>query len=241
MILGIILGLVIVLILFVLYTGEMYHFNVTHLHNKLDKALLYNTEFRTGDLIMFRFDYPHKDLEYYEMIISCMPYSFPFSHIGMVVIINQIPYITHIANYKIADGNGNCTGFKSDLFDLYDYLDNYEGNVYHCKYVGIPLDNYHLYKRMEIYENLNFKLDGITLIDSLLKTDITNRKHNTITCSSYVTQLLADSKIVDQPYNPNHCTPNSTFIDAYRTGNYAQPTILINKFLLGLPSKLACQ
>jgi hypothetical protein len=244
---GIIIALIILAIMiYVFYKGELYPYMVIDVNSKLSKVSLSKTKFRSGDLIMFRYDYfkePKFDkMGYYEMIISCLPCKLPFTHIGMVAVINDIPYITHIANYSIYDGSGQCVGFKSDLFNLYDYLDNYEGNIYHCRYIGKELDDYHLYRKMEMYEKLDFKLDHITLLDSLIGTDIADRKNKTLTCSSYVVKLLMDSDILgEDSYNSNHFSPNNAFIEAYGTGNYAEPVILINKYALGYSSNRSCK
>lgn len=241
---GFIISLVIIVLLYIFYKGEVYPYVVVDVNSKLDMVSLHNTKFRTGDLIMFRYDHFSKQVfdrwDYYEMIISCLPCKLPFTHVGMIVIINETPYITHIANYTIVDGSGKCTGYKSDLYDLYDYLDNYKGNIYHCKYNGSNLDNYYLYKKMEIYENMPFKLDHITLLDSIFSTDLAGRKNNTLTCASYVVSLLSDAGILNNITNANHFNPNLAVTEAYKTGNYMTPSILINKYALGHESKETC-
>lgn len=231
-----ILGLTIVLIIiYILYQDFSYHSHVNRFNSSCESSSMDLRNFDNGDLLLFRYDYFNKGLkeplEFQEMVFTCMDdFPLPFSHIGIVLRIDDIPYVLHIANYARIAANGDMIGNKVDIFKLYDYLNEYDGNVYHSKYDG-SFPGHILYKKAEQMEFMPFRFDFTTVINYIFKGDWGNRNGNTISCSGFIIQLMNEVGLLNlKNINYNHYTPNKVFIEAMKTGKYLWPSILSNKF-----------
>ena len=226
----------------------MYDVAVVRTNSQLNMIDINDAHFDSGDIIMFRYDCSKCSIQdYYNMLITCRPWPEIYSHIGMVIVLEGIPYIAHMTFCERYNPDGSCLINRSGIIPLYEYLDNYKGNVYHSKFktnlqtaYEMTFEQYlsdfnkKLYNRMLELNKLEFYVDPITVFDYQMTTDIANRRDRATTCSGYIQQLLVDMDILPPNYkgiNRNHSTPSQVFIDALKTGHYTKPNIIINGYI----------
>lgn len=214
------------------YRGYMYDFELINMNSSFRMKDFSNIGFKTGDLIMFRYDCSKASLnEYFDHILILRPWPQLFSHIGMVVEINGSLYIAHKTFCDVLDINNNCIVNKSGLYPLWDFIDNYKGDVYYAEaHESKTINSEDILNKINQLNNLEFIVDKITVIDYLNRTDIANRKGKTISCSGYIHELLQYLGRIDDDSNSNHTTPAQVFDDAKKY--YYDPVIVINKYKL---------
>lgn len=229
----------IALIIFIVYAGkiiyryQMYDIAVINTNANLIMTPLDNMHFITGDLIWFRYDCSKcTNQEYINMIIACNPWPSVFSHVGMVINLDGIPYIAHKTYCEQLDIHGNCMVNKSGLYPLHKYIKEYKGHVYHTRirqHLNEGQINI-LREQIDTYNSKPFIVDAVTVFDYLCKTDIKSRKNSTMSCSGYVHNLMADIGKL-KPTNGNHTTPSGVYNEIVKFGLYEHPVIIMNDYL----------
>lgn len=211
------------------YRYQLYDIAIVNNNAQLDMIALKDVKFKTGDLLMFRYDCSNcSNREYINMIITTNPWPSVYSHVGIVIFIDDVPYIAHKTFCEQLDVNHNCKVNKSGLYPLYKYIKEYNGNVYHldilksCDISMVQIDEYN--KRP-------FVVDSITVFDYLMSTDILNRQNKTMSCSGYVYNTLSDLGIL-KTINGNHTTPAGLYNDIVKTKLYSNPKIIINDYII---------
>jgi hypothetical protein len=157
-------------------TNKHYSTRVDSIQNALDRS-------QTGDFIFWRSYESDNIFDYilfrvFHAFISSTPF---FSHIGMIVKINNVPYIlecTSMSNYCVY-ANKHTTGVQ--LVHAYDRINDYPGRIY------LSRNNLHQYIQekdiipfMDKYGNMEFLDDNnvcITIISMFLSFTNVFKKH----------------------------------------------------------------
>ena len=168
--------------------------------------------FRTGDILLFRYEYLncldcgliHGGLKEHEnycdfsrmLLISVKNWPCVFTHVAVIIVLDNVPYIldcTPLANINI---DGVMSSHKVEIYDM-SYLMKYQGNVYYHKYNGPRKDISYEFVRDELRLGLPFQADAITFINAILGADFCNRSKNTGTCVSNVLRVLNKLNIIN--------------------------------------------
>lgn len=192
--------IIIILILIIIKIINFYIININKKYiniNHIDKYI------KTGDIILFR----HNKIDFIHELIS------PFTHIGIIIIINNKSYIleTH------EKGNTLYMGFNNDgvnIYNLYDRLNKYNGITYLLKLIK-PLSNNNINylinnipKYLKIPYINNYK--NYYFYNCLLSLNNNNNKKGMI-CSEFISYILQD--IFNNNNNNNYkCTSPVDFI-----------------------------
>ena len=191
--------IIIILILIIIKIINFYIININKKYiniNNIDKYI------KTGDIILFR----HNKIDFIHEIIS------PFTHVGIIIIINNKSYIleTH------EKGSTVYMGFNNDgvnIYNLYDRLNKYNGITYLLKLIK-PLSNNNINylinnipKYLKIPYINNYK--NYYFYNCLLSFNNNNKKG--MICSEFIYYLLQD--IFNNNINNNYkCTSPVDFI-----------------------------
>jgi hypothetical protein len=112
---------ILIIIIIILIIIKIYNFYIINTNNNININQI-NKYIKTGDIILFKYN----KINLIHEIVS------PFSHVGIVVIINNKSYIleTHEKGHTL------YMGFNNDgvnLYNLYDRLYKYKGTTYLLK------------------------------------------------------------------------------------------------------------
>lgn len=196
-----IITIILILILLILIISvKTYHLN------NIEEIDLDNIDLQTGDLILFKWhtvDYLH------ELFSS-------FTHVGMVVIINNEKYIleTHLK------GDTIHMGYKSGgvhLYNLKRRINMYQGHNYILKINDdlINEDNsYTLQNNLNNYLLIPFHDEyrdyyKSVCIPNIICNNCFNYHKKGMFCSEFIGFLLQELGILDQSFNINCLTPSS--------------------------------
>lgn len=177
--------IIIIIILIIIKIYNYYLINNGYLYNyNLINIKYINKYIKTGDIILFRYN----KIDFIHDIVS------PFSHIGIVIIINDKSYIleTH------EKGNTLYMGFNNEgvnLYNLYDRLYKYNGITYLLKL-----------KKTLSTENINYLINNIPkylkipYINNYKKYYFNNcinlfnneQNNNGMICSEFISYVLQD-------------------------------------------------
>lgn len=227
----IIVGLVILVVYSckIIYRYHMYDIAIINTNSSMDYIPLDDVNFHVGDVLLFRFDCSIcTKSEYVNMIITSDPWPSVFSHIGVVTKIRDDWFIAHKTFCEDMDSRGNCKHTKSGLYPLKKYIREYRGNVYISSVNrSLNIDP----QRILEYNDRKFVVDPTTVFDYILGTDILNRKNVTMSCSSYVYNILRDADVLSSDINGNHTTPMSVYQNIMKSGKYEYPKLILNDYI----------
>ena len=130
----------------------------------------------TGDFILFRsyHSYDIPDLFFYRYLSALYSNVF-FGHIGIIININNKPYILECDDefFKSEITNKRKNGVI--YHKAYDRINNYYGNVYICKNnIEKFIDNNDIINFMEKYKNISFLENNISCVIFITPLDISN-------------------------------------------------------------------
>lgn len=245
------MAIILIYVVLIIWITCKYVMNTEAINRQFNTCKLNESEFRTGDLVFFRYEYfdiPIRELtleeviDYHMMLVSLYDkWPIQFSHIGMIIVIGDTPYIMQAANYPVFSHSKKCLSHRMDLYDFNEYVNNYHGDVYHVPYVGPELNIALVYRSMKFVQQLPFKYDINTYIDMLSGNVNPERKNKSITCSSGVLYMLNLVGVINEPNdNFNRHSPSAVYVKAANTGMYANPIILINNWARGIKTRDIC-
>jgi hypothetical protein len=140
----------------------------TNTFDDLKEALDNST---TGDFVFFR-SYQSSDLSHFAMIkwFGCILCKQFFAHMGMIVKINNVPYLLELNTDPIYCHYSKTTRTGVNLVDAYERIKHFHGRVYLSK------NNLHeyiqesdLFEYMDKYRHLQFMKDNIMCTTVLTK------------------------------------------------------------------------
>ena len=220
---------IIIIVILIIYQ-HYYYSNI--FHKNLIRKHADDIKFKTGDIIMFRFDTPvlYRNKDGYntstficKAISTSVQYWYnglPYLHTGIIVMIDNKPYVLHLTSDPIFDNftQQDVVGLPS--LSLLKDLNFYHGTLYHYKYNGPTnkLDLNDIYKH-DIH--INNSVLGVVCNNGLKIQK--NKKY--IACTDFVELVQYLLGIV------NHISGNAdipTLIKHYDK----TPTVIINPWLL---------
>lgn len=228
---------IIIFIVLILYIINVYtRYKLKQYDNSLTKRQLTECNYRTGDIVFFRNACPlyffgengiNIDIHIVKNIAKSFYYNYQkyFSHVGVIVIINNTPYLYHLTNKHQYDllSKKYVIG-KSCLVNIYE-IENYDGFAYISHYKGpnISID-------IKDIQNNTMYLHG-NLFDVLKTTifQISHYKENRGVCTDLVHRFCHKygidknkNKAVDVNYLINFVNQHNYYSDIHmiRTGYY---------------------
>lgn len=223
LIIAVIVAIIVVIILLTFHFAITYPRDVVDYNKDVPLADFNPHNLNTGDIILFRYEYlncincgllhggilEHESLtEYLEMLLTRtknQPHI--FTHIAIVVILNDIPYLLDCTPYAGLGINGEMVSHRVALYDI-SYIKNYPGNVYYHKYLGSRKDISHKFVQNELNLGMPFQADAVSVIDAILGTDLCNRSKKSGTCVSNVLNTLDKLNIINTPVSKHlHYSP----------------------------------
>jgi len=221
--------------------SDLYYFSCDKSEEKLN-----NIKFRTGDLLLCRYNKYNilqqntydNNLQFFwnNLLIPNKTKIFSsicgyYSHISIIIVINDIPYIYDITLHEYS------TKLKYDMWTKkyvinkpallnIDYIKSYPGDIYHVPYIGsdtVPnsvieniLNKYRKYE-FNIFDSILSKISlGLYQCDS-------NKK---VSCVSFITNVLYDMGIIDIP-NKQNPTINYVFNECINSKTHLNNPIII--------------
>lgn len=162
--------------------------------------------FNTGDIVFFRHDCPlyfygdngiNMDIHIVKNICKTIFHFVEpwFSHCGIVVVKDNIPFVLHITAEANYDNYNKKSIIGMPALTSMDELYKYKGVLYYSKYIGSPITNIEP-KLKDIYSK-NIYLDG-NIFNCLLTNllNVTSHKDNTMVCCDFVLYVLKKFGIV---------------------------------------------
>ena len=233
---------VIFLLIIPFITDLQYHTCKKKLINKND---IY---YRTGDLLFFRWvgnNLVIKDnvsdklkikkanmlsLNRYTLFSSII--SGYYTHIGMIIVINNIPYIYEITQHnsyknrpKFDQWTRKVVSNKPTLLNI-SFMESYGGHVYYIPYIGDTININKIINALNKYAN--FRLDILNSTIQCLSYDkLSINSNHYLSCTSFISNVLNDLGIVNSKHK-NCSTPMSILKDCYKSGKYSDVVKLIN-------------
>lgn len=208
---------------------------------------LNDIKFRTGDLILCRWmennivnqdhatgektvRYENLIMPELEKLFSSLLLSY-YTHIGIVMVINDIPYIYELTN--------NITSTKYPTYDewtkrhinktpaLYNikYIKKYPGHIYHTSYTGPTIPENRVIKTLNKLANTNFDIYHIILYNCT--SGIFGNDPKRHICTSFVAIVLAELRIVNTTKDRG-ITPSHILDECVKSGKYTHISKLIN-------------
>jgi hypothetical protein len=222
------LNYVIIIVIIILLLNVLKTHAVSNYDHSLIKKNIDDIHFNTGDIIFFRHDCPlyfygnngiNMDIHIFKNACKTLFYynQSYFSHCGIVIIRNNIPYILHLtADDNYDNYTKKCTigtPVLSSMNDVYKY----KGFLYYNKYVGPRINNIELILT-KIY-NTPIYLDG-NIFNALMVNlmGIGNHKQQYMVCCDFVLFVMNILNIVntfkycDLNYISNICKTNNHYI-----------------------------
>ena len=113
--------------------------NQTKLHDSsLVKKHIDSIQFSTGDIIFYRYGYEGSYFDFNIPYYYCQGY---YTHVGIVVVINQIPYVFNMTDDPTYDSWNEKHIEGSPSLNTFDEVKKYKGALYYCKYKGPYIEN----------------------------------------------------------------------------------------------------
>lgn len=216
--------IIIILSLLLIYNIFMLCKLFNYLLDEPDYSICYNTKkynialldnnlsnIQTGDILLFS--------SYIYYPIFRIFGNKIFSHIGMVVKINNEYYSLEMTDFYIL--NDKIYTHKS-LFPLYDRINKYTGNIFISKLKN-PLNYSQLNKLYNLISKSATFLNPIQLYINMIYDYKFNDKY---TCSSYIYYILKELNILDN-IKINNIDIHSFIIDICHNKIYANPIELL--------------
>lgn len=191
------------------------------------------TQFNTGDILFFKKDEPAIYRKNGKILVQ--PFLFEnlyqsimyyiqgvYTHCGVVVVHNDIPYIVQISGDILYDGYKQKYNIDGPCLSKLDDIFSYQGVVYHHRYLGSPqtvdtdfIDN--------IYgENYKINRDVLSIIPSnILKL---SQHGNDLMCVDLANIILYKLGIVDNYKTDNNLSDIRKLV---KDNNYTQTPVIL--------------
>jgi hypothetical protein len=206
--------IILILILIIVLLTQTRWESINNYEKNMELKEISDVDFNTGDIILYRHDTPllfygengiNLDVHIVKNVLkTILHYNQKYySHCGIVIKINKIPYILHLTADDQHDIYTNRYVIGLPSLVSIDELFRYKGIVYYSKYIGIPLSDISFLP--EIFNN-NIHLDGNLLngiLSNILK--IKERDYNKLLCCDFVKLILFKLGICD---NTKSCDLN---------------------------------
>lgn len=159
--------------------------------NIIQKILLYkkcnNVNIKSGDIVLFR----SKSKDYLTELIE------HFTHIGIVIFINNKPYIleTHSKNDPL---NIGISTEGVNIYNYYDRINTYEGNIYLLK-LKKPLNNIQekkLLTNIDKYKKIKFIKNYKQYYKKYCLINLYKNTNNGMICSEFIYYILNDIGLI---------------------------------------------
>lgn len=212
-----------------------------------DREVEKNVTYRTGDLLLFKctntniikkskklFNIDFSKFftkDYYENNLLKL-YTKKYIHIGIVIVINNHPYIYEISdksyNKKRYDNYTNKYVYnKPALIDI-SYLNHYYGDVYKSSYIGPEIETNYLIPIFKKYQNYIISSNDTVINCIKKKMDVINNNKST-SCTEFTAKIIKTLNIVD--IDPHPCITGDIILDiCIKSGKYL-PEVLIHEQL----------
>ena len=230
------LGFIIIIIICIVYNDVSYYM--------IEKKNLFDPnqiKFRTGDLLFFRWN--DDSLISYNEITKETTFNFKhlsdsicktmycmaagiYTHVGMIVVIDNVPYIYEITNADTYSMPKYCHYIGKNVLNTPSLqklkcIQHYIGHVYHYSYLGKPFNKKKLFKYIKNQKNQTIHQSA----SKFVKSCIYNKPYM-VTCSSLIAGCLNDQNIFN--YSNLYCaTPGDLYKDCKKSKMYSDTHSLI--------------
>lgn len=144
---------IIIAIIILIWIMGRIRINKTKLHDSnLVKKNIDNIQFSTGDIIFYRYNYEDSHFDFNIPYYYCQGY---YTHVGIVVVINQIPYVFQMTDNITYDSWSKKNVERLPSLNTIDEVKKYKGVLYYCKYKGSPIENQEIIIRDIFNENIH--------------------------------------------------------------------------------------
>lgn len=220
-----IIALLILILIIIIYEWRVYLF----VKNTISYNF-HNINFKTGDIIIFRRDklYDLRPVYYIMGLVSFIISGSIYSHVGMVVVINNVSYIYHIEFFPEYDHyRKKFSNSLAVLNNLEETLYTYHGDVlYYPIKKEISMDV--MGKQMKEHENDKVSLNLFSYFNSLFKIPF-NEQYRVI-CTELISSILQNLGIIAknlEPYKYNLEDMERAVVDS---GNFLRGRIIRNNY-----------
>ena len=202
-------------------------------------------KYRTGDLLLFNWQdlniyrksyYSFSIKEYFKYILHSLFDPGKFSHAGVVIVIDNIPYLyeyTRTSGYttkKIKCHYKNKYISKTYLGTFLHPISNitkYLGDIWHLSYIGPPINKHKIFDTLKKYDSsLTYNIYSYPKCTIFRSKDGDENTH----CSGFISRILNNFGIT-KIQNTNCISPSKLFRICIKSNLYEKKIKMIQQYI----------
>lgn len=220
---------VIIIIIIILF---FYHTNVLDLHNLPIKNIS-EIQFKTGDIIFMRCDYATLIEPFHYTLLNIGNFigtGGVETHVGIVIVINNIPYVYQVEYKPTYDFITNTYRWKAPILGrLYDYIMAYTGDVLYYE-ASAALDLERSIMFINSNKNREFTINQLRWANTIFKLPTGASKKYKF-CVQLVTDYLEYMNVITSKYDSYRMNPQDLKESIVESNFYHKPILIKNAYI----------